>query len=124
MRVIMSFTLQPDRWYACELIGDEFDQDKCSYSPIKVRSVTALHTGKRTFRLAFYHASYPEGVQNKEYTLRTLERGRSFILAKSMAHDPTRLLLVYEIDGDWLRRHCPGYGLADGDVQGYLDQHA
>lgn len=57
------FTLQRGRWYACELIGDEFGEDKCSYSPIKVFAVEPQKSGNRKFGLKFYHASYPAGVR-------------------------------------------------------------
>ena len=121
----MRFTLKTDRWYACELIGDEFadTSDKCSYSPIKVLRITPLHSGSRTFRLHFYHANYPEGVRDNQYTLQTVERGETFILAKSLDHDPPRYLQIYDIDRDWMERHFPEFPV-EGDVQDYLDRHA
>jgi hypothetical protein len=48
------FTLERGKWYACELIGDDFTEahssDLCSYSPIKVEGVFPLRSGDRTFR--------------------------------------------------------------------------
>ena len=99
------FTIEPATWYACEFIGDEFQKDRTSYSPIRVHRIEPLGLGRREFRMAFYHANYPEGVREKSYTLRTIERGRSYILARSISHNPARLLQVYDIDEDWLRTH-------------------
>ena len=118
----MRFTLREGRWYACELIGDEFGDDLCSYSPVKVYSVTPHGSGKRTFTLAFYHANYPQGVRDKEYTMKTIERGKRFMLARSLEHDPPRILQIYDIDAQWLHRH---FGVRpDHAVQQWLDRHA
>lgn len=118
------FSLQPRRWYACEIIGDEFDEDKCSYSPILVHEATALQTGQRTFRLHFYHANYPEGVRDKICTLQTIERGKSFILTRSVDHDPARYLLIYEVTRDWIARHFPQSRVDADDIQQWLDESA
>ena len=118
----MRFTLREGRWYACELIGDEFGDDLCSYSPIKVYAVKPHGKGNRQFTLAFYHANYPAGVRDKEYTMRTLERGTRFILAKSLDHDPPRILQIYEIDIPWLQRHFAMRPVEP--VQQWLDRHA
>ena len=99
------FTLVRDRWYACEFIGDEFQEDRCSYSPIKVLGFEPLNDGSRRLRLEFFHANYPTGVQDKVYTLRTIERGESFMLARSLDHEPPRFLQIYDIDAAWMRRH-------------------
>ncbi len=111
------FTLQPGRWYACELIGDEFDEDQCSYSPIRVDAVVPEGKGSRCLELQFYHANYPEGVRDKRYRLQTVHRGRSYLLAKSTEHDPVRFFQIYEIDGEWLVRHGEPQLRMLGDIQ-------
>lgn len=119
-------TLERGRWYACEFIGDEFDIDKCHYSPIKVLDIRAGGRGVRGFTLDFYHAAYPEGVRDKVYDLRMIERGRTVLLAKSIDHDPSRILQIYDVSTDWLIRHCnveigrPN----DADPQAWLDFNA
>ena len=118
----MRFTLREKRWYACELVGDEFTDDLCSYSPIKVLKVEPHHSGNRKFSLSFYHANYPEGVRDKHYTLVTLERGHRFILAKSLDHNPPRILQIYEIDAQWVRRHFSAHPTEP--IQQWLDRHA
>lgn len=112
------FTLSPGCWYACEIIGDEFDEDKTSYSPIRVDKIKPLSA--RTFQLWFYHSNYPEGVRDKIYTLQTIERGKLFILARSVDHDPVRLLQIYKIDQRWISNHF-GVISPERDVQEWLD---
>lgn len=104
------FTLQPGQWYALLLLGDEFDATsmcKVSPSPIRVEELTPLKTDHGLFRLNFFHANYPEGVQQKQYMLRTFYRGRRSILAISEEHDPPRLLYITDITFDWLRHNFP-----------------
>lgn len=96
----MRFTIEDDRWYACELIGDEFEDDICSYSPIKILKLETHKKGDRSLILHFYHANYPEGVRDKSYNLRTIERGDKFLLAKSLDHSPVRILQIYDISYD------------------------
>lgn len=101
------FTLHPGQWYAAELIGDEFfiDADYRSYSAIRVDCIAPAGRGQRRFVMSFYHANYPEGVRDKVYTLQTLERTKSFIIARSAEHAPIRVLLIYDISWPWLRLH-------------------
>jgi hypothetical protein len=120
---VTRFTLQRGTCYACELIGDEFDDDKRSYSPIKVYSVQSEKNGDRTFVLKFYHALYPEGVRDKTYKLRTIERGRSLFLAKSLEHSPPRFLLIYDITAEWVSRHFPGYAPSRTNIQQWLEKN-
>ncbi len=101
----MRLSLEPEHWYATEFIGEEFEDEIRSYSPIKIRSLKSTGGGSRRFELSFYHANYPEGVREKTYALRTIERNRSFILASSINHNPTRLLLIYRLSAEWLVQH-------------------
>jgi hypothetical protein len=117
------FTLIPGRWYACELSGDEFEDDMCSYSPIKIRRIEPLKHGNRTLRLDFYHANYPEGVREKSYTLQTIERGERFLLARSVEHNPVRILQIYEINHEWIIRHFPKLVPDRKNIQTWLDRN-
>jgi hypothetical protein len=117
----MRFSLEPERWYACELIGDEFEEDMCSYTPIKVLRLEPR--GDRTLLLEFYHANYPEGVRNKVYSLRTIERCQNFMLAKSLDHSPIRIMQIYEITYDWIAKHFPRLRPDSNGLQAWLDHH-
>ncbi len=100
------FTLDEGQWYAVEFLGDEFvDFEEAKYSPLRVISLLPTKTGKRVFKLEFYHANYPQGVQGKSYVLETIERGEEFMLAKSLEHTPARILYIRHIDWDWLHKH-------------------
>lgn len=103
------FRLVAGRWYACEFIGPEFHphEDLASYSPIRVLDVHGHKSGDHRLRLGFYHANYPAGVQGKEYELRVLVRESGLFLARSMDHDPVRLLQIYPITQEWMGRHFP-----------------
>lgn len=119
------FTLRPKIWYATEFIGDEFEGELLSYSAIRVDQVIALTTGKRRFQLHFFHANYPEGVRDKVLVLETIERGQSFMLARSLEHNPTRLLLIYEMSWEWLRTHLSVVRPEDDvNVQQWLSRNA
>lgn len=116
------FTLEPGSWYACEILGDEFNVDNCSYTPIKVFAVEPGKTGKREFLLDFHHANYPAGVQHKRYRLRTVHRGLHFLLAQSLDHNPARFLRIYEITPDWIRKHFPGMKPDISNFTGWLER--
>jgi hypothetical protein len=92
------------------LLGDEFDASTmCTLSPtpIYVHSVKPKGAGNRCFELHFFHANYPAGVQDKLYTLQTIERGRNGMLVKSTDHDPSRFLYLTAVTIAWLRHHFP-----------------
>jgi hypothetical protein len=101
------FTLAPRRWFAMELIGDEFLSPESAItgcSPIRVDEI--VPGGARQFALQFYHAAYPEGVRDKRYRLQTIERGASFMLARSIDQGPVRMLLLHELSYRWLSERC------------------
>lgn len=115
------FTLEKNRWYAAEIIGNEFGADIKSYSPIRVEDISPK--GARTFKLCFYHASYPEGVRQKDYELQTLERNQHFILAKSVSHEPSRWLLIHNITPNWLNRHFSTEIDQTIDIESWLERN-
>jgi len=116
------FSLEPGRWYAAELLGEEFGSEIRSYSPIRVEEIRPK--GGCRFSLAFYHANYPEGVRDKVYALETLERGATFILARSREHSPPRLMLIYSVTSAWLREHFGATVSESEDVQPWLARNA
>ena len=120
----MRFSLRKNEWYACEFIGDEFDEDKCSYSPIRILDIKTLNSGKREYLLNFYHANYPEGVRDKEYKLRTIERGKTYLLAKAIDYSPPRFLQIYNINNNWLERHFGCELDKRIDCKEWLNRHA
>lgn len=89
---------------------DEFDATAmCSWSlsPILVEGITPLKSGQGVMKLNFFHANYPSGVQGKEYTLQTMHRGKTGLLARSIGHKPPRFLYVTELTMHWLQHNFP-----------------
>lgn len=116
------FTLQKHRWYAAEIIGEEFGAEIRSFSPIRVEDIAPK--GDRKFELHFYHANYPEGVRDKVYELQTLERNKNFILARSSSLHPVRWFLIYPVTLEWLNKHFGVADLTGSDVQTWLERNA
>lgn len=116
------FTLEPRKWYAAEIFGEEFGGDIRVFSPIRVDGVKPK--GGRKFTLAFYHAIYPEGVREKIYELETIERNKNFLIAQSTDHKPRRILLVYAVTASWLAGRL-GIKVSEIDnVQDWLNKNA
>ena len=105
MQSTKKYRLQRGDWYSAEYLGDSLIRSGNRYSPIRVEEITPLKTGNRIFELKFLHANYPAGVQDKTYRLQTLHAGEEYLLARSVGHGPTRFLLIYDIDAEWLREH-------------------
>jgi len=104
------FTIEERRWYGVRFIGDEyFDLRGYQYSPIRVDGIRPLKTGKGIFELNFYHANYPSGVNDNLYRLKTLERGETYILAKSTEHTPAKILHIQSITWEWINDHFPEF---------------
>lgn len=119
----LRFQLERSRWYACEFIGDEFDEDLCSYSPIKILGIEPLKQGNSTIVIKFYHANYPEGVRDKVYKVRIIKRGMRYILGKSLDHETERFLQIYDIDSEWVKRHFPYLEPSRTNLQSWLSEN-
>jgi hypothetical protein len=135
----MRFTIEDRQWYAAQIMGDEFSPKvhyepiftDSDYTPIYIDGIRPLGKGNRRFELRFFHMTYPVGVQGKVYQLETLERGHNFILAKSVDHDPTRILHIYTITWEWLEKHFSGWlknnswdKRQPGDIKDFLNRNA
>ena len=102
-------TLVTERWYAWEMLpGYTSDSDFDPYaSPIYVKRVVPLKTGKGLLQLAFLNAAYAEGVQDFELTIRILKRAPSYLLASldSGAQDSPRSAIIGSMSFAWLQSH-------------------
>lgn len=97
------FTLEPGQWYAMELISPEFGAEVRHYSPIQVNAFEPAGQGSRRFNLSFFHAAYPQVVQDKVYTIQTIQRCGYFLLGKVVG--TSRLLMLMELSEHWLNKH-------------------
>lgn len=112
------FRLEPNRWYAMQFHGTEFSPgDSRAYSPIHVIEVKPLKTGNDLIELEFHHENYPAGVQDKTYRLHVLARDATFLFARSVDHEPSRYVVLFDLTWPWLRTHFGIGPRGDEDVQ-------
>ncbi len=86
-----------------ELISPEFGPDIRRYSPIRVDKVALTGNGSRRFDLSFFHAAYPEGVQDKVYSIQTIQRSDHFLIGQVV--DTQRLVFFLPLSDTWLNQH-------------------
>lgn len=96
------FSLHPGRWYAVELIDDEFESDDPRrFSPVYIYRVRPLRTGARLLRVRFWHENYHEGAQGREGDWKILERTPGLLLARIQDY-PVQLAHIRELSWKWL----------------------
>jgi hypothetical protein len=78
-------------------------------SPIYVNAIKPLKTGQGILSLSFFHANYPEGVQNKEYVLRVLHRAPSHFAAVKTEDEDQPLVIIFPLKSDWMGKHFPRF---------------
>ncbi|MCB2205031.1 hypothetical protein KQI65_09805 [bacterium] len=116
------FTIVPGNWYAMEFIMDSTDEVQRWYSPVKVQRFSPRQSGGREFDLAFFHAAYPAGVQNKVYPLRTLFRTQSFMIAEHLDEPERRMtVLLHALSARWLKIHFNITVDNDADLQAAME---
>jgi hypothetical protein len=118
------FTLERHRWYAMQIVLPSGGQ---YFSPIWIFETCPLQTGKKLLQVSFWHAHYPEGVQDKVYDLRVLRRTkalnasyRGYLLAERTGSSSKDLILLSEITADWIQTHFRKS--SEGDLQQWLDR--
>jgi hypothetical protein len=105
------FVLQPRTWYAMEYV---FPSAQRHYSPIWAREITLLKTGSGMLRLQFFHANYPEGVQDKVYDLQIAHRFDTHLVALHREDGISLATVILEpITKLWFTQHLPNTRLAD-----------
>lgn len=122
---MIRFTLECGRWYAMIMLGDGFDSAAMCYlspSPIRIDKVEPMKSGNRRFRLGFFHANYPEGVQGKEYCLKTIHRGRNGALLEAEGYEPPRFHYITDISMEWLKHNFPNNHYSGDSPEQALDR--
>lgn len=92
-----------------ELISPEFGPDIRRYSPIRVDKVALAGNGSRRFDLSFFHAAYPEGVQDKVYSIQTIQRSDHFLIGQVVGTQ--RLVFFLALSDTWLNQHFDDHSL-------------
>ena len=80
-------------------------------SPIKINLLETL--GLRTYDLHFLNMFYAPGVQNMGYTLRTLRREASYIIAETIEDKKAtdRTIVIEPMNAQWITDNVPQWSL-------------
>lgn len=116
------FSIKIRFWYAMEYLGANASDSTHHFSPIYIQSIHQQNTGASRLDIEFFHANYPQGVQNKLYKVKVLDRTESFIVAKrvDVVED---VLIIHELSWDWMKQHFVDFRLPDGNIQKVLTDH-
>lgn len=105
--------------------------DSPYFSPIFVREITPLKSGKNTLKLHFVNAMYAAGVKGFELDIQVLRRMRSYLIADLKYSD--RTAIISEINYKWIERFTPSLLDREGtrnvpdpftsDIQNYLSAY-
>ena len=120
-------TLERDHWYGWQMLpGYCSDGEYRPYfSPIYMKEVDPLKSGKGWLRLKFINAGYAAGVQDFSLDLRVLDRQEAFLVGR--LEDADRNAIISAIDFEWIRSFMgvspPSQSDPDGSAcQTYLNQ--
>ncbi|KGM57790.1 hypothetical protein N799_01090 [Lysobacter arseniciresistens ZS79] len=101
------FSLHPGTWRSWQMFPGYFGERMTPYfSPIHIRRVEPLKSGKSLLRLSFFNACYEEGVQDFALELKVLKRATNYLLA-DLPYDRERSAVIGHIEFSWLERFCP-----------------
>ena len=111
------FTLDPRRWYSALFLLPNGEQHS---SPVWITAIRAMSKGMGMMELDFWQANYPQGVQDKSYSLRVIRRESGYLLAERKEDQGKNLLLLREVTARWIASEYQEQVL--GDVQDWLDR--
>jgi hypothetical protein len=86
-------------------LGDGLIRSGHRNSPIRIDKITPLKAGKRVFEQKFLHANYSAGVYDKTHRLQTQHASNEYLLARDVDDGPVRILLIYNIDAEWISQY-------------------
>jgi len=114
------FTISPRTWYAMEYV---FPSAERHFSPIWVQEITPLKAGTGMLRLQLFHANYPEGVQDKLYELKVVQRFAGYLVALRR-HDgvPDATVLLEPITRKWVGQHFPNLRLREDSEESFASE--
>jgi len=102
-----SFALSPGSWNSWQMLPGYFGARMTPYfSPILIRRVEPLKSGKSLLRLDFFSALYAEGVQDFTLDLKILKRATNYVIA-DLPYDAERSAVIGHIEFSWLDQFCP-----------------
>ena len=76
-------------------------------SPVLIESVEPL--GQRTYKIMFLNMFYAPGVQDMGYTLRTMRREASYIIAETFEDNKVtdRTVVIEPMNAQWITYNVP-----------------
>ena len=102
------FILSSGTWRSWQMLPGYFGERMTPFcSPIYVRAVEALKSGKGLLRISFFNALYAEGAQEFELELKVIKRASNYLIV-DLPYDSERSAVVGHIEFSWLRTYCPG----------------
>ena len=105
------YTLSPQTWAAWQMLPGYGGESFVPYfSPIWVRTVQPLKTGKSRLRLEFDNLFYAQGVQDFGMEIRVLKRADSYLVAEiidGLGASTDRVAILGDIGFEWLKQFCP-----------------
>ncbi len=97
-----AFLLTPGHWYAAEFWSDAALSKVTERRPIFVRGVTALRTGRGEMVLELCRKKWNGAFVDDTLTLRVLDRGRRFLVAKRVDRGESLVVVLSELTWRWL----------------------
>ncbi len=109
----MAFQLVAPQWFGWQMLPG-YGGGRCLswFSPIHLRRVTPLKTGRGLLEIDFLHALHTVGAQDFSVRLKVLHHGDNFLAGRIMGPDGAgtsdgRLAIVSHIEFGWLAQFCP-----------------
>lgn len=109
MAHVSPFTIEVNRWYSWQMLPGYGDGFVPYLSPILVRRIDLLKTGKGELELVFFNALYAQGVQDFKQRLKVLTRRSNHLIAASADTGDLgrRDLVIGSMSFEWLNRFLP-----------------
>ena len=105
------FKIYNDGWFAWQMVPGYLGERSVPYcSPIYVKKVQPLKTGKNLIRLDFVNVLYAQGVQDIELDMRVLKRAKDYLIGDLIYNPdevPDRAAIISHIEFGWVERFCP-----------------
>ena len=120
------FSLHAGTWGSWQMLPGYFGERMTPYcSPIFVRRVEPLKTGKRILRVDFFNALYAQGVQDFSVDLKVIKRASNYLIAEFI-DDTDRSAVIGHMEFLWLEEFCPSLCVdnprgTESSVSNYLD---
>ena len=83
---------------------DLWTQGQWLPSPIRIDHVKPLKKGTSEVEVGFFHACYPEGVQDKAYRLQVLHRSEHDLIVVRVDADDRQTLRIAPLTRNWLAK--------------------